>query len=50
MKILLRLQAEKIPVVRINAFANVFMFTLLELKDIPFGEWLYKTPLLAAYE
>ena len=50
MKILLRLHAGKIPVVRINAFANVLMFTLFELKDIPFGECLYKTPLLAAYE
>ena len=37
---LLRLHSGKIPVPRINNFANPLMFTLCELTDIPFGERL----------
>ena len=32
------LYAGKIPVVRINTFANALIFIFCELKDIPFGE------------
>ena len=42
MKHLLRLHAGKVSPVRNSTFANTLMFTLCELKDIPFGEWLKK--------
>ena len=38
LKILLKLYAGKVPVVKINTFANAPMFILSELKDIPFDE------------
>ena len=38
MKTLLRLHAGKVPVVKINTFANARMFIHSELKDITFGE------------
>ena len=38
MKILLKLHAGKVSVVKINIFTNAIMFILFELKDIPFGE------------
>ena len=42
LKILLRLHTRKLPVIKINTFANALIFIFCEVKDIPFGEWLYK--------